>query len=82
MMLSVGGWFLETVVPALCPENIGSLSETTTGLVKRGGPPREFRMNYAALAVGIFFVLLAVLMFAVCYSPLFYYLEYRTKRLI
>lgn len=81
MTLSVGGWFLDTAVPALrvSPESIGSLFETTTGLVKRGGTPRESRMNYAALAVGILFVLLAGLMFAVRYSPLFYYREYRAK---
>jgi len=63
-MVSVGG-FLGTAMPGLS-------ESVTSGLAKRGGHPREFRMNSAALAVGITFILLAVLMFAVCYSPLFY----------
>lgn len=75
MIVSVGEWFLGTAVPALqgCSESVGSLFETTTGLVKRGGYPREAKMSYVALAAVILFILLGVLMFAVCYSPLFYY---------
>lgn len=75
MIVSVGEWFLGTAVPALqgCSESVGSLFETTTGLVKRGDDPRDARMNYAALAAVILFIFLGVLMSAVCYSPLSYH---------
>jgi len=75
MIVSIGEWFLGTAVPALqgCSESVGSLFETTTGLVKRGDHSRETKMSYAALAAVILFILLGVLMFAVRYSPLFHY---------
>jgi len=70
MIVSIGDWFLGTAVPALQvgSERVGLLFETTTGLVKRGDHSRESRMNYAALATVILFILLAVLMSAIHYT--------------
>ncbi|PWW72463.1 hypothetical protein C7212DRAFT_366662 [Tuber magnatum] len=70
MIHSVGEWPLGTAVPALRvgSEMAGSLLETTTGLVKRGGYPRESKMDYAALAIMIVLVLLAALIFAILYT--------------